>query len=201
MFDTEAQHNDGYDSSPSRASSKRSFSIYRQDLDHDGHKSSTELRMSKDKRGTFESGIHWSESRLSDIVGDSDDDKAEIDLQQLQTATGGESITTDPDPSWNYTVVSLERSDLDSHAKRRKHLPKSTHGYPCREPGCDKMFDYNGERTKHERIHKPPAQRPHGCQYCDKRFIDQKDAKRHELVHLRKWMPKGLKGRTETYVH
>ena len=78
----------------------------------------------------------------------------------------------------------------DSIAKRRKRLPKQAGGYPCREHGCERTFDFNGERTKHERIHKPKEDYPHGCSYCEKRFIDRKDLSRHERVHSRKWLPK-----------
>jgi uncharacterized Zn-finger protein len=77
----------------------------------------------------------------------------------------------------------------DSVAKRRKRLPKQAGGYTCREPECEKTFDFNGERTKHERIHKPKEEYPHACGYCEKRFINRKDLTRHERTHMRTWFP------------
>ena len=79
--------------------------------------------------------------------------------------------------------------------KRRKRFPKVNAGYQCQEPGCDKVFNCNGDRTKHARIHWPESEYPHACTYCDKRFIHRKDATRHEKVHIRKWLPSKLVGR------
>jgi hypothetical protein len=72
----------------------------------------------------------------------------------------------------------------DSTAKRRRRHPKQAGGYPCSE--CGKVFNYNGERTKHELIHKPKEEHPHACSYCEMRFINRKDLQRHEKVHLAK---------------
>ena len=130
----QSSEGDGYTSGASHASSKRSHSVYRSDLEPDPDVTP----------GPITFGYYNTRGKQLD----------------------------NPDP------------------KRQKlRLPKVKAGYKCRQPKCDKVFDYNGERTKHERIHWPESEYPYMCQYCDKRFINKKDATRHERVHLRKWLP------------
>ena len=88
------------------------------------------------------------------------------------TRTAGEST-----PDNNHNIL---------FAKKRRRYPRVEGGYECREPGCDKLFDYYGDRTKHESYHRPESEYPHACPHCDKRFINRKDLTRHEKIHLRK---------------
>jgi hypothetical protein len=70
----------------------------------------------------------------------------------------------------------------DSNTTRRR-FPRRPGGYPCRHPGCGKVFDTNGDRSKHECSHKPPEERPYACDYCEWRFNDTRDLKRHARLH------------------
>lgn len=114
----------------------------------------------------------------------------------MSDTTHGEEGSLQSEMAQQYDRASRDGS-LDSIAKRRKRLPKQEGGYVCSEPGCGKTFDFNGERTKHERIHKPKEEYPHPCNYCDKRFIDRKDLQRHEKTHWRKWLPGGQEKRRQ----
>ena len=61
--------------------------------------------------------------------------------------------------------------------KRQKKL---SGGYPCPVTGCNDVFDRTCDlRKHHQRKHLPEAARPLGCDFCDKRFCDRKDLKRH----------------------
>ena len=84
-----------------------------------------------------------------------------------------------------YTVGS-EWHDAYASPKKRSRFPKMVGGYECADPLCDKVFDTNGDRKKHERIHLPESEYPYACQYCQKRFINKKDSARHERTHPRK---------------
>ena len=185
---------DGYGSSASRASSKRSFAVYMSDATTNKEAGSFYTKDGDSVHTDITRPTRRSRSELE--KGDQDVD---LELVNSQISCGIEWLNllhdTDPDliptaPQDNPAPAEPpEYCDEDPQPKRRRRLPKLKGEYKCREQGCDKVFDYNGERTKHERIHRPESERPHACQYCEKRFIDKKDAARHELVHLRKWLP------------
>lgn len=80
-----------------------------------------------------------------------------------------------------------DRPYRDSSSESTAKLPKMTRtrhrrqegGFPCREPDCGRMYDCNGERTKHEKSHIPMEDRAHACSHCEMKFNDRKDLRRH----------------------
>lgn len=68
-----------------------------------------------------------------------------------------------------------------STSRKRKRVPKVAGGFPCRDHGCDKIFDRAGDRTKHEKYHSEG--RPNVCTRCGKGFHFPKDLRRHMIVH------------------
>lgn len=91
--------------------------------------------------------------------------------------------TTSPSTQGKESSKRRKRTPEPGRTKA-KRVPKQAGGFVCSEPGCGKTFDFNGERTKHERIHKPKSEYPYGCDNCERRFIDKKDLKRHEKTHV-----------------
>ncbi|EME77227.1 uncharacterized protein MYCFIDRAFT_9903, partial [Pseudocercospora fijiensis CIRAD86] len=53
--------------------------------------------------------------------------------------------------------------------------------YKCTIDGCDKAFDHDGERRKHEKNH--GGERPYVCRRCGKGFLYPKDLRRHARTH------------------
>lgn len=73
-------------------------------------------------------------------------------------------------------------ASLDSARSSRGTRGKRTvGGYPCRHPGCTKIFDLPGELNHHARNHVPKPSRPHACPHCTERFLYHKDLARHAL--------------------
>lgn len=77
--------------------------------------------------------------------------------------------------------VDSEYSFGTNASKKRRRAPKVPGGYPCAVHGCDKVFDHQGELTKHEKVH--GTDRPHVCTQCGKGFSYPKDLRRHERTH------------------
>jgi hypothetical protein len=62
---------------------------------------------------------------------------------------------------------------------KRRH-PRIIGGYPCEDRGCRKTFDTQGAATKHyQRTHILEADRPLQCPHCPRRFLWDKDVRRH----------------------
>lgn len=72
-------------------------------------------------------------------------------------------------------------SDYSSTSRKRKRVPKISGGYSCTLQGCDRIFDRDGDRRKHEKNH--AGDRPHVCHKCGKGFLFPKDLRRHMIVH------------------
>ncbi|KAF2720164.1 hypothetical protein K431DRAFT_286012 [Polychaeton citri CBS 116435] len=67
-------------------------------------------------------------------------------------------------------------------SKKRRRNPKIVGGYHCNI--CDKAFDRECERVKHERYHLEDEQRPHRCEFCPKGYLLLKDLRSHlEKAH------------------
>ncbi|KXT00580.1 hypothetical protein AC579_10252 [Pseudocercospora musae] len=96
------------------------------------------------------------------------------------------SRTSSQSRDLGYTSASSQVDSDYSHAtslsKKRKREPMIPNGYKCSIDGCDKAFDHDGERRKHERNHS--GERPYACRRCGKGFLYPKDLRRHARTHL-----------------
>ncbi|KAF7185716.1 Zinc finger protein [Pseudocercospora fuligena] len=79
------------------------------------------------------------------------------------------------------SIVDSDYSHATSLSKKRKREPMIPNGYKCTIDGCDKAFDHDGERRKHERNH--GGERPYVCRRCGKGFLYPKDLRRHARTH------------------
>lgn len=79
------------------------------------------------------------------------------------------------------SIVDSDYSHATSLSKKRKREPMIPNGYKCTIDGCDKTFDHDGERRKHERNH--GGERPYACRRCGKGFLYPKDLRRHARTH------------------
>lgn len=80
-------------------------------------------------------------------------------------------------------VHDSERETSETPARQReirKRQPAEEGGFKCKAPGCGKVFDRQSDLSKHEKYHLPEEERPFKCELCSKRFLFQKDLRRHE---------------------
>lgn len=87
------------------------------------------------------------------------------------------------------SVIASDYSSQTSLSKKRKRVPKISGGFGCSFVGCDRVFDRDGDRRKHEKNH--TAERPHICEKCGKGFLFPKDLRRHMIVHSITELPSG----------
>ncbi|KAK4493696.1 hypothetical protein PRZ48_014881 [Zasmidium cellare] len=87
------------------------------------------------------------------------------------------------------SLVASDYSSQTSITKKRKRVPKISGGFACSLVGCDRVFDRDGDRRKHEKNH--TAERPHVCEKCGKGFLFPKDLRRHMIVHSITELPSG----------
>ncbi|KAI5360745.1 Putative ubiquitin-conjugating enzyme E2, Zinc finger C2H2-type, ubiquitin-conjugating enzyme/RWD [Septoria linicola] len=83
--------------------------------------------------------------------------------------------------------VDSDYSVATNVSKKRRREPKILAGYRCSFKNCDKVFDHQGELTKHEKVHN--TDRPHPCMQCGKGFFYPKDLRRHERTHAAESTP------------
>ena len=68
--------------------------------------------------------------------------------------------------------------------RRRKRIEG---GYTCDAAGCSRSFSRNCDLTKHsQRAHLNEADRPLGCELCDRRFSDRQGLNRHIASHYKR---------------
>ena len=94
-------------------------------------------------------------------------------------------------------LYDLHPNALDASARPReirKRQPAEDGGYVCQFPGCGRAFNRQSELSKHGKYHLPEADRPFMCDTCSKRFLFQKDLKRHEEAQH----PESVKGHHST---
>lgn len=70
---------------------------------------------------------------------------------------------------------------LKMHHRRRHTTDRP---FKCMEPDCGLAFPDNGALLNHNRIrHEPIADRPHACNFCNKRFVTASVLRRHVSQH------------------
>ena len=81
------------------------------------------------------------------------------------------------------SVLSQMLSDQSdgSATKKRKRMPKIVGGFACSFTTCDKVFNRDGDRRKHEKNHS--GERKYVCERCGRGFLFPKDLKRHVATH------------------
>ena len=83
------------------------------------------------------------------------------------------------------SITSPSSSRLSSVRRSKHQILHSPHSrHRCST--CSAGFDTRTDLTHHMRIHTPEGARPFGCRTCGKRFLYNKDLRRHELVHAAK---------------
>jgi hypothetical protein len=91
------------------------------------------------------------------------------------------SVSRDPGYASASSQLESDYSVGTNASKKRKRWPKLPGGYPCPADGCGRVFDHQGELTKHEKTH--TGSRPYIC-HCGKGFLYPKDLRRHERSHV-----------------
>jgi hypothetical protein len=85
-----------------------------------------------------------------------------------------------PSPSARLSPAPARAPTISNEHRLKKRFPRIKNGYSCEDARCTKKFDTQGAATKHhQRTHTPESSRPHKCPHCPRRFLWDKDIKRH----------------------
>jgi hypothetical protein len=85
-----------------------------------------------------------------------------------------------PSPSTRPSPAPARAPTSPAEHRLKKRFPRIKNGYSCEDARCTKKFDTQGAATKHhQRTHTPESSRPHKCPHCPRRFLWDKDIKRH----------------------
>ncbi|EME38467.1 hypothetical protein DOTSEDRAFT_75854 [Dothistroma septosporum NZE10] len=115
-----------------------------------------------------------------------------IVMQDTGAGVGRLRLGIPLDEGYNSAIMSQGASSIRStnsqRSERRKanalRVRNETFSFVCRFEDCGITFpDAAGLRRHEDRAHKAKDRRTYPCSYCDQKFHDPKDYRRHELTH------------------